>query len=377
MNTSYKQFLFLQSIKLVIVFSLIVIFLGSALSINAASEEKQLIAPVKQAIDQSKDTTPKETNSNVVINKPQQKEQEEPEGKIKWTESLRFKDFYMLPLTLESLERTKAYKNHLEKEYAEHPDGFSTAVEYGLVLIDLGELDKAQAVWERASKDFFNNPGPKVFKAWVDASKGNYSQARDPWMQLAREKLSLWESGQGSGMWMPYHVYSVLGLYLIKNYLPQSDKEEAEGVVNQIAVHFPVRPEFASILVTNDLQSGRLKSATKKLEAALNKNPNEPVLLTLKGITELLNGNNKEALDLFDASNKIFSGSPTNHLMRARALYAMHRKKESNALVEELIKLDPTCNISSENKDKFLAAQSYMTTFDNKKNGGFLKKFKN
>ena len=178
-------------------------------------------------------------------------------------------------------------------------------------------------------------------------------------------------------MWMPYHVYSVLGLHLIKNYLPESDKEEVESVVNRIAVHFPARPEFASILVTNDLQSGRLKSAMKKLDTALEKNPNEPVLLTLKGITELLDGNNEEALKFFDESNKIYSGSPTNHLMRARTLYAMHRKKESNALVEELIKLDPTCNISSENKDKFLTAQSYMTTFDNKKNGGFLKRFKN
>ena len=285
--------------------------------------------------------------------------EEDTTGKNKWTENLRLRDFYLSSEAIELKDRLRGYSDHLEKQYKEHPSVFAAAIPYGSVLIDLGEIDKAHAVWERAVKDFFSNPTPKAFKAWVDACKGDYSQAKDIWMKYAKEKLDVGVTGHSAGIWLPCHVYSVLGLHLIKNYLPDEEKVEVEKVVNEIAKHFPRKILFASILITNDLQAGRLKSAQEKIEELMESNKEDPTLVTLLGIAELLKNNYETSIQYLDEAIKIAPTQPTNHLMKARALYALKKKKEAKVEMGEAIKLDPTLGQSGK-EEKLLLSNSYI-----------------
>lgn len=279
----------------------------------------------------------------------------------KWTEALTLKDFYLSPNFIELKQNNKLneYKNTLRKNYGKNPDVFSAAVEYGLILIDLRELDRAKEIWERAVNDFQGNPTPKVYKAWIDACKGDYLVAKNVWYPIAKEKL---DGGINVSIWFPYHVDSVVGLNSIKNYLPPKEKEEVEKLVNEIAKHFANNPKFASILITNDLQSGRLKEATEKFTNILNRYPDEPLTITLLGVSQLIIGDNKEALKLFDKANDLNPYSPTNHLMRARALHALNKDKESKLALEQAIKLNSDFDPKSIKKSKILSSKSYLTS---------------
>lgn len=288
--------------------------------------------------------------------------EEKEDSKLSWTENLRLRDFYLSPEALELKEKLKNYKDTLARTYQEQPSVFSTAISFGLVLIDLGELDKAQVVWDRALKDFYANPTPPFYKAWVDACKGNYMKAKEVWLPIVKQKIDAGIVGSGAGIWLPYHVFGVVGLDIIKNYLPPADKKEVEISVNEIAKYFPNNPIFALVLASNDLHAGKIKSATKLLEDVLSKKPNEPQITTLLGVTKLLTQNYEEALKLFDKANELYPFSPTNHLMKARALFALHKKKEALAEIDEAIKLDPNWSLLKENKKKFLSAKSYIAS---------------
>ena len=288
--------------------------------------------------------------------------EEEDIKKVAWTENLRFRDFYLSSEALELKEKLKNYRDTLARTYQEQPSVFSTAISFGLVLIDLGELDKAQIVWDRAQKDFYANPTPPFYGAWLDACKGNYQKAKDVWLPIVKQKIDAGIGGYGAGVWMPYHVFSVVGLNIVKDYLPDADKKEVEASVNEVAKHFPNNPVFALVLATNDLRVGKVKSAAKLLEDVLSKKPQEPQITTLLGLTKLIEQNYDEALKLFDKSNEIYPFSPTNHLMKARALFALRKKKEALAEIDEAVKLDPGWTLLKGDKKKFLSPKSYIAS---------------
>ncbi len=285
------------------------------------------------------------------------KSEEEVISERKWTETLRLRDYNVLPGS-DSVTNINEYKTTLEKNYKLHPNVFSIAVEYGLLLIDSGETEKAQQVWDRAINDFVNNPTPKIYRAWVDAQKGNYKAAKDVWYYYAKEKI---DTGVNTTVWLPHHADCVLGLSLIKNNLPEADRLQAEEAVNEIAKHFANNPKFASILITNDLQAGKLESARKKIKRVLQNSPNEPVIITLQGISEIIAGKYEEALKLLEKSNELNPKSPTNHLMRARALLALDRKKESNLVYKQALLLEPSLAVKGVKKGLILAERGYLT----------------
>ena len=274
---------------------------------------------------------------------------------VRWTESLRLKDFYLHPSYLELKENLVKYKEDLEKRYNDTPDVYGLTLEYGLVLIDLGEVQKAEVVFSKAVKDFSNNPAPKAYKGWVDACNGKYPLAKDIWLPIAKEKL---EFGIFNGMWFPHEVDAILGLGLIKDYLQEKDKKEVEEVLGEIVSHFANNPKFAVLLISNDLQAGRIEDAKNKIDKLLETNSENPVLITLLGITELLKENYSEALNLFNKSKDIYPSSPTNNLMRARTLFAL-KNKESDSVIEEAIKLDPIWKIANLKKKKLLSFKNY------------------
>ena len=285
----------------------------------------------------------------------------EEEIENKWTETLKLKDYYLLPDYLEVRDRFKDYAATIAKNYEETPDVFSSAVVHGLILIDRGEISRARKVWEKAVEDFAGNPTPKVYKAWVDALEGNYLLAKDAWYPVAKEKIELGITGSMSGIWLPYHTDSILGLYLIKDNLPEKDKLEVENVIDEIAKHFARNPKIASILITKDYKAGKIKSAAEKLAVVLERYPEEPELITLLGIGQLLSRHYEDALNLFDNSNKIFPNSPTTHLMKARVLFALNKKKESESEYEKALKIEPGLQDPENYKsNKLLAEKSYI-----------------
>ena len=279
---------------------------------------------------------------------------------IIWTETLSLQDFFLSPDYIEVMSRLKEYKTSLAKEYKENPSVFSTAISYGLLLIDLGELEKAKLVWEKALKDFHANEAPKAYKAWLDARLGNYQEAKDTWELIVKQKIDNGTVGFGSGIWLLHHTYSVLGLYLIKDFLPEDQREEVSKVIDSIVRAFPQNPKFAAVLINEYFKSGEIEKAAKILAGALNNNSNDPVLITLLGIAQLMTNHYDEALKLLDRAKGINPNILTNRVMRARVLFALNKEKEAFEELNEAMKLNPDLNITESNKKKYLTAKNYM-----------------
>ncbi len=191
-----------------------------------------------------------------------QEKKEEIKTSIKWTESLRLKDFYLSPSYSELKDKSVQYKDVLQLRYKETPDVFSVAIEYGLILIDLNKLQEAEIVFNKAVKDFNTNLTPKVYKAWVDACNGKYQSAKDTWLSIAKDKVNF---GIFNGMWLPHDIDAILGLELVKDFLQEKDKQEVEQTLNEIVSHFANNPKFAAIIISDDLKAGRIEEAKEKL----------------------------------------------------------------------------------------------------------------
>lgn len=292
---------------------------------------------------------------------PIDEDSEQDKPQVKWLETLRPKDFVLLNEITQIIKDKKldSYKKDLEARYKETPDVFSSAITYGLLLIDLGEYEKANLVFERAIKDFKSNQTPIVYKGWVDICRGNYIQAKDALYPTVMEKINTGITGINSGIWLPYHVDAVVGLYLLKNNLPEKDKAEIEKIVNDIAKHFLTNPRFASILISEDLNQGRIQEATENFSIILPKSPEDPTILTLLGTSQLLTGHLDEALTLFDQVNDLYPFSTTSYLMKARTLHLMKKKEEANVLIEKAFQLDPQLKKLTKEKDKLLLAKTY------------------
>ncbi|KAF0239841.1 MAG: hypothetical protein FD167_4304, partial [bacterium] len=121
----------------------------------------------------------------------------------------------------------------------------------------------------------------------------------------------------------------------IKDYLPEKDKKEVEDTVFEIAKHYAGKPAIAAILISEDLKNGRLESASVKLTNILDKYPEDSTALTLQGVTQLLKGEHQEALKVFNKVEEIYPNSPTNKLMRSRALsFKSNPNKEKQEAIE-------------------------------------------
>lgn len=88
-----------------------------------------------------------------------------------------------------------------------------------------------------------------------------------------------------------------------------------------------------------------------------NNHPNEAEPKTLLGIKKLISGKYEEALKLFDEANQTDPNSATNNLMKARALFVLHRQKEALAAINKAIELDSSWYLPRAEKSKYLAAQ--------------------
>lgn len=299
------------------------------------------------------------TEPEVIADKPI----EDEISPIVWNESLGLKDFYLSSATIQVIanKNLKNYGEHLESQYKEHPDTFSIAIEYGLFSVDTGNIEKADLIFTRAVNDFKGNPTPPVYKAWVDALKGNNKTAKDVWYSLLKEKIA---NGYSNLFWLPSDTDAVVGLYCIQNYLPESEKEEVKTLVNDITKHLGGHPKVKAILISNDLQSGRLKLAGTKLASTLVNNPEEPVNISLLGVSQLITGHNEEALKLFDKSNELYPFSPTVNLMRARTLFALDKKKESKLAYKKALELDASLEVKNVKKDYLLQSKSFISSLE-------------
>lgn len=123
--------------------------------------------------------------------------------------------------------------------------------------------------------------------------------------------------------------------------------EETEGAVQWI-FYFPKNLNLKEEVIDTDLDV---------LIENYESRPNEAEPKTVLGIKKLVSGRYQEALELFDEANKIDPNSAVNHLMRARALFALHRQKEALSEVETAIKLEPSWYLPHTEKSKLLSAQ--------------------
>ena len=356
---------------LISLLSLTLIFTQTGFSLKKEAPVKETTEEITPVPEEPKEASVKPNNEEQKTGTEEAKETK-PVKSVKkksngpslvWSESLRLEDFYLMPEALnakkDDLER---YKDILKKEYKEHPDVFSSAISFGLLLIDLSDLDKAEVVWNRALKDFRSNETPKVYKAWLEARKGNYTAAKDAWYPIAKEKFDRGIVGIEAGIWLPYHIDSTLGLYLIKDNFPEEEKEDIEKITLKIAGSFPSVPKFAAILASEALKEGRLEDAAKYLGAALEKNPSDGSLVTLLGISQLIAKDYNLALELFNQAIEFSPWGATNHLMKARTLYALGKKKESLEEFDNLLESNPSITFNPEKKEKYLSIKSFLTT---------------
>lgn len=123
--------------------------------------------------------------------------------------------------------------------------------------------------------------------------------------------------------------------------------EETDNTVQWI-FYFP-----SNLKLKENVGDTNLEVLTKNYQ----EKPNEAEPKTLLGIKKLISGKYEEALKLFDGANTIDSTSSTNHLMRARTLFVLHRQKEALTAINEAIKSDPNWYLPRAEKAKFLSAQ--------------------
>lgn len=284
------------------------------------------------------------------------------EKSVVWTEGLTFQDFYLFSETIEMRDKVKEYKKVLAKTYEENPAVFSTAISYGLLLIDLNEIEKARIVWEKAAKDFRSNESVQTYKAWLDARLGKFEDASNVWSPIAKLKIDRGVVGYSSGIWLPYHVDAILGLYLIKDNLPESEKRDVTTAVNTIMKMIPQNPKFAAALINDYLKSGQTEKAAELLATVLKNYPEDPTLITLLGVAQLMANHYDEAIKLFDRVNEIDPKILTAHTMKARALFALNKEKESFEELEIAMKLNPDLSVAENKKKKYLAQKSYMVS---------------
>lgn len=271
-------------------------------------------------------------------------------------DGLRFKDFFVYSQKARERKKLNEYKSYFEEEYKNRGDVFSVAIQYGLVLIELGDLDKAYQVFEKGVNDFAQNPAPVVYKGWILGAQGHSLSAKKLLYPIAKEKIDQGISGFMSGLWLPYHVDAVVGLALIRDYLPDDDKQEVDNLFSQkfydkTILDFKSQPKLTACAVAKDLQQGNISKAESKLAEALKLHPEDHILLTLQGSVKYSKGDYEGAKELLEKANAINPDSPTNNLLLARTLYALGNKEEAINKVNLALELDPKWEFASEVKD--------------------------
>ena len=330
---------------------------------NSLKERKTQDEPTnpqaKESINQdTKETSNRDTNtqSNQDIKILKFK------NNLAWNEKLKLRDFYIsssYPNLISDKENFKKYMERLAKEYEEHTDVFSVAIGYGLLLVDTGELEKAKTVFDRAVKVFRGNPTPPVYKAWIDASLGDYESAKNIWYPVLKEKI---DQGINASIWLPNHSDSVLGLYLIlDNLKDESEKKKIEKEVLTVAKHFGNHPKLSAILINNYLQEGNLSKANEALTNIISKYPNEFHLQTLQGILKMLGDDFEGSLESFNLVVESYPYSPTAFLMKARALDRLKKKDESLAILNRAIPLEKSFAGYKETPRELLAKKLYFS----------------
>ncbi len=86
-------------------------------------------------------------------------------------------------------------------------------------------------------------------------------------------------------------------------------------------------------------------------------NPSKAEPKILLGIKKLISGKFDDALKLFDEANAVDPNSATNHIMRSRALFVLHRQKEALEAINKAIELEPDWYLTHSDKSKLLGAQ--------------------
>lgn len=268
---------------------------------------------------------------------------------------LRFKDFVVLPSNTGDKKETLKYRDTLAKEYKDHGDVYSIAIEYGLTLIDLGEYDLANKVLERAKKDFIGNPTPIAYKAWVDAIQGRYVEAKEAWLPVAKSQYKFAKGNPRLLPWLPHQVISVVGLYLIQDKLPKADKKEIQEITKLLPEKLN-HPHFSAILCSQDFKKKKLESCASRLSNILARYPKDPLSITLLGVTQLVIGEYAEALNLFEKAIEFNSEIPTSQYMRAKALFALGNTNLGMKALDKTIELDPEWELPKLEKKKYLAS---------------------
>ncbi|MBI3591714.1 MAG: tetratricopeptide repeat protein [Candidatus Melainabacteria bacterium] len=123
--------------------------------------------------------------------------------------------------------------------------------------------------------------------------------------------------------------------------------EETDNAVQWI-FYFP-----KNLNLKQDILDTTLDVLTKNYQ----EKPNESEPKTFLGIKKLISGKYEEALKLFDEANSVNPASATNHLMKARTLFVLHKQKEALKEIDEAIKLEPSWYLPKAEKSKFLIAQ--------------------
>ncbi|MBI1858438.1 MAG: tetratricopeptide repeat protein [Candidatus Melainabacteria bacterium] len=126
--------------------------------------------------------------------------------------------------------------------------------------------------------------------------------------------------------------------------------EEAENAVQWI-FYFPQNLNLEKEVVDTDLAV---------LTENYNANKGDHDAIVLLGIKKLISGKSEDALTLFDEASKIDS-SAISALMKARALFVLHRQKEALIEINKAVELDSNWYLPYADKSKYLLSQGDVT----------------
>lgn len=267
----------------------------------------------------------------------------------------RFRDFpHLTEFEGDKQQLSEYTKNVLQEQYKAQPNVFSSAITYGLALIDLGEYEKALKVFEQAEKDFFANDTPKIYKGWTLACLGRYKEAKELLYPIAKQRYDAGILGYSAGLWLPQHIDTVVALTLIKDEFPKKEREEIINVTEEIVNKLKSQPKLVAFVALNEINKGDLEKAKGKINYVKGLHY-YPLLETLEGVIQYMEGEFEKSLVHFNNVTKTNFYSPANYLMKAKALAALGNIEEAIDEIDQVLTLDPSWEEANNFKNKLLS----------------------
>jgi tetratricopeptide (TPR) repeat protein len=247
----------------------------------------------------------------------------------------------------------------------------------GLLLLDMGELDRADSSFAAAIRARPNQPVGWIGRARVRLQRGDNQGAielleeavqRRPKSiyvayahqllgtayrqmgKLEEAKLELARGRSGRAVWSDpwsndlneYRVALGSRLRTAAGLIQKGENETAVQLLEELRPENPTHPMLLQYLSNAYLNLGDYEKGKEVLEVALDQNPDDALAHTNMSLAVSHEGDLQEALRLAERGSALNPSLPVTHVQKARVLRRMGKRAEALAAYQEALRVGPT-----------------------------------